>query len=203
MNKRSKLAALLGAGLLTFGMVGAAFAADLQVNQVDKALSTFDLGDNCATEFPNLAEGQVGVHFQYNQSTTADGDLSYEFQNPSTSGTNTGADKSNGNGPYELQWDVVITGDGDTTIHSASTTAGGDGNLTLSHVCFGAAAPTPTPTLPGGGGAGDTDQPPTDGLAGSTGTSGPSDSAWLLVVGLGVLLASIVVLTPAKAKSRR
>jgi hypothetical protein len=62
---------------------------------------------------------------------------------------------------------------------------------------------TPTET-PAGTGAGDTEsptQPPTDTLS-STG-SGPSDGAWLLVVGLGVLLASVVVLTPARAKSRR
>jgi hypothetical protein len=63
------------------------------------------------------------------------------------------------------------------------------------------ATDTPVPT---GGGAGDTEaptQPPTNAL-GANG-SGPSDGAWLLVVGLGVLLASIVVLTPARAKSRR
>jgi hypothetical protein len=65
------------------------------------------------------------------------------------------------------------------------------------------AGATDTP-VPSGGGAGDTSaptQPPTNGLA-SNG-SGPSDGAWLLVVGLGVLLASIVVLTPARVKSRR
>ena len=46
-------------------------------------------------------------------------------------------------------------------------------------------------------------QPPTDASFDSTGSSGPSDSAWLLVVALGVLLASIVVLTPARVKGRR
>jgi uncharacterized repeat protein (TIGR01451 family) len=62
-------------------------------------------------------------------------------------------------------------------------------------------APTGTPV---GTGLGDTaapTQPPTNGLASNS--SGPSDGAWLLVVGLGVLLASIVVLTPARAKGRR
>lgn len=57
--------------------------------------------------------------------------------------------------------------------------------------------------LPSGGGAGDTNQPPTDALAGDTGSSGPSQTAWLLVVALGVILASVVILTPARAKSRR
>ena len=35
------------------------------------------------------------------------------------------------------------------------------------------------------------------------GTSGPSDSSWLLVAALGVVLASVVVMTPARAKNRR
>ena len=45
-------------------------------------------------------------------------------------------------------------------------------------------------------------EPQTDAL-GTNGTSAPADGAWLLVVALGVLLASIVVLTPARAKGRR
>jgi hypothetical protein len=44
-------------------------------------------------------------------------------------------------------------------------------------------------------------QPPTDAL-GAGRTSAPADGAWLLVVALGVLLASIVVLTPARARNR-
>lgn len=38
---------------------------------------------------------------------------------------------------------------------------------------------------------------------GTGGPASPADSAWLLVVALGVLLSSVVVLTPARAKSRR
>jgi hypothetical protein len=203
MNKRSKLAALLGAGLLTFGVAGVALAStDLLAGQVGVALSTIDLGTDCATEFPDLAAGEVGVHFQLTQSADADGDLSAVFSTDTLDLANATASHPNpGAGTFELQWDGVITGDGDTTITSATTSATGN-NLTLSHVCFGAAAPTPTP---GGGGGGESDvptQPATDSI-GSTGNSGPTDTAWLLVVGLGVLLASIVVLTPARAKSRR
>jgi hypothetical protein len=43
-------------------------------------------------------------------------------------------------------------------------------------------------------------EPPTSTITG--GTSGPADGAWLLVVALGVFLASVVVLTPARAKNR-
>jgi hypothetical protein len=60
------------------------------------------------------------------------------------------------------------------------------------------ASPTPVGT-----GNGDTDQPtmaPTNSAL--DGGSGPADGAWLMVVVLGVLLASMVILTPAKAKRR-
>jgi hypothetical protein len=44
---------------------------------------------------------------------------------------------------------------------------------------------------------------PNTATIGGTGTSSPSDSSWLLVAALGVLLASVVVLTPARVKTRR
>jgi hypothetical protein len=52
---------------------------------------------------------------------------------------------------------------------------------------------------------GDTDAPtePNTATVGGNGTGAPGDGAWLLVVALGVLLASIVVLTPARAKAPR
>ena len=207
MNKRSKLAALLGAGLLTFGVASIAMADTLRSPDfAGKTLGELTLGTetDCANQFPGLGEGEVGVFFVLGGANESDGTLDAVFSSPASTPHLDGGTNNEGN---SLRWAVTVTGDADTVVESAVTdatsNAAGDDNLVISHVCFGAAAPTPTPTLPGGGGAGDTDQPPTDGLAGSTGTSGPSDSAWLLVVGLGVLLASIVVLTPTKAKSRR
>jgi hypothetical protein len=44
-------------------------------------------------------------------------------------------------------------------------------------------------------------EPPTDTSEASK--SGPADGTWLLLVALGVLLASIVVVSPARAKGRR
>jgi hypothetical protein len=52
------------------------------------------------------------------------------------------------------------------------------------------AAETDTPT-----------QPPTSMVGG--GTSGPADGAWMLVIVLGVILASLVAMTAAPARSRR
>jgi hypothetical protein len=53
--------------------------------------------------------------------------------------------------------------------------------------------------------AADTDAPsePNTATIGGNGTSAPADGAWLLVVALGVLLASMVVLTPAPARRRK
>jgi hypothetical protein len=54
--------------------------------------------------------------------------------------------------------------------------------------------------------AGETDlpsEPDTTTISGSDETAAPSNGAWLLVVALGMLLASIVVLTPVRARSRR
>jgi uncharacterized repeat protein (TIGR01451 family) len=66
------------------------------------------------------------------------------------------------------------------------------------------AAPTGGATAsPAGGGGGATDQPtmaPTNSAL--NGGSGPADGAWLMVVALGVLLASVVILSPARAKHR-
>jgi hypothetical protein len=53
--------------------------------------------------------------------------------------------------------------------------------------------------------AADTDVPtlPNTATIGGNSGSAPADGAWLLVVALGALLSSIVVLTPARARTRR
>jgi hypothetical protein len=206
MNKRSKLAALLGAGLLTFGIAGIALANDLGTDHPSQVAPTTlqenidvnGVGELC-DDFVDLGimpgAGEVGLHFILTSPEAASGNIS-----GSVDGTAFGpvANTVHGQGGGALQWYVVVDGDGDSVIDSATTDVNG-GQLTLSHICFGSEATPP----PGGGGEGDTDQPPTDALGAPSGTSGPTDTAWLLVVALGVLLASIVVLTPARAKSRR
>ena len=198
MKMRSKLGALLGAGLLTFGVASIALADTLNGSFVDVKASDLTQGteSDCANQFPDLADGEVGFFFVLGGADQNDGDLDADFDNPDTDNYHQdSADRNVGN---ELAWAVTVDGDGDTSVHSAETdataNAQGDDHLVISHVCIGG---------PGGGGGGDTDQPPTDTALGPTGSSGPTDTAWLLVVALGVLLASIVVLTPARAKSRR
>jgi hypothetical protein len=207
MNKRSRLAALLGAGLLTFAVTGIALAStDLLAGQVGITLSEKDATGTDACAGVDVPDGGAVLHFVLTGTSDTDGSLDFVLSNPTTNGHADNASDSNGN---TLDWWVPVdSATGDTVLESATTSADGD-NLVLSHVCFGAvvtAPPTPVPTpTGGGGGGGESDvptQPATDSI-GSTGNSGPTDTAWLLVVGLGVLLASIVVLTPARAKSRR
>jgi hypothetical protein len=174
MNTRSKLLALLGAGLLTFGVVAAAVAApETKVRichatgangnpYVDaKADRTADAGGHA---------GHVGPVW-FDGITVAWGDIIPPFD-------------IIGGGTFPgLNWDT-------------------DGQAIWNNNCNAPGAPvtnppatdTPAPVVTG--------EPATDAL-GTTGSSGPTDTAWLLVVGLGVLLASIVVLTPARAKRQR
>jgi hypothetical protein len=83
---------------------------------------------------------------------------------------------------------------------SPDVTAGPTASPEVTAVPGASTGPTASPN---GGGGGATDQPtmpPTN--AGLDGGSGPADGAWLMVVVLGILLASMIVLTPAKARRR-
>jgi hypothetical protein len=203
--KKSKFLAVLGAAALTLSVAGVALAENLLDGQVGNTLGSFD--EQCNDwNGGDIGTGQVGVHFVLNKPEAQTGHLTAAFSNPSSSvGPVANGDPQDAN---VLHFWVVITGDANTTIDSASTDVDGN-NLVVSHVCFGAAA-TPTPTATpeesfNQSFAGETDapsEPSTDAFGGS-GTSGPAGGAWLLVVALGVLLASIVVLTPARAKGRR
>jgi hypothetical protein len=225
MKNRTKLGALLAAGVLSFAAFGVAFATVAS----DQGVT------------PTLHDGNISEAGNGNTDGAAcDGADALGFNGAGADTTDNG---------------VTVTVTYDTTTHAVGFTATGglvtiayikgsnayneydyagagvasDGNLfapdagqsgqpaALSHAvfCTGPAAEG----SPSGSGAGDTDapsgtpvgtgngdtdsptQPPTNGLA-SNG-SGPSDGAWLLVVGLGVLLASVVVLTPARVKNRR
>lgn len=212
--KRNKLIALIGASVLALSVAGVALATNLLAGQVGNTLGSFTEDCN-GWNGDAIGAGQVGVHFVLNQTDASSGNLTAAFSNPTS---NVGP-VANGD-PQEsknLHFWVVITGDANTTIDSASTDVDG-GNLVVSHVCFGAAA-TPTPEVTPSFEAsqeGATDAPtpsfqssqegatecPCDTITGVK-TSGPADGAWLLVVALGLLLASIVVLTPARAKGRR
>jgi hypothetical protein len=97
----------------------------------------------------------------------------------------------------EAIWDALCVVEGETEAEPTQSLATVTDPPSASPT-EGVADVTPTFTQ----GVRDLTEAPTDTI-GKTSTTSPADGAWLLVVALGVLLASIVVLTPARAKSQR
>ena len=108
-----------------------------------------------------------------------------------------------GNGYNEYDYSGKTDGGVDSDGNMFAPDNGSGGPAGLSHLVF-CTTPGDEPAFEQSQ-QGDTDAPSEcscDVVTGAN-TSGPADGAWLLVVALGMLLASIVVLTPARIKSRR
>ena len=256
-KKRSKLWAILGASVLTLGVVSIALAATLKVEHQGTTISWDENGDpvveggfaggningeECTGE--DLDEGEVLIHFVQSGGGQEDpvtpnpggnaANLLDVFLTDEADVLDVAADDVKEN---NVDWFVsLIVTDGEVTIDSAESNVDG-GELRISHICIGDAPPEETappsfeqsqegetdepsepvitdePSVPA-----DTDEPsfeqsqegetdaptePNTAALGTNGTSAPADGAWLLVVALGVLLASIVVLSPARAKGTR
>jgi hypothetical protein len=214
--KKSKLLALLGAAVLTFGIAGTAFAAtpasDAGVVPTlhSDANITLDGNGNSDAADCDAADGietgdtggsdttdnGVTVTWTYDSDTK-------EFGFSATGGLVTHAYIKGGNDyndyDYTGETDGGIAADGGLFAPDN----GSEGPAGLSHAVFcTVAGDEPSFEQSQEGETDAPSEPSTDTFTGN-GTSGPADGAWLLVVALGVLLASIVVLTPARAKSRR
>jgi hypothetical protein len=240
MNKRSRIWAILGAGVLTLGVVGIALAVELKdahqgititwdANGVPSNDGGIEMLASCGDITPG--EGEVVIHFVQSGETTLanDGGVSANLLDVWFTGaadvSDVPADSIQGNGT-NIDWYVLVTVAGDSlTIDTAeSNVAGGDDDLRISHICAGGQpvvtppptqvvtppptqVVTPPPPSPSffQSQAAETDVPtePNTATIGSNGTSAPADGAWLLVIALGVLLSSVVVLTPARARTRR
>jgi len=216
MKTRGKLRAVRGGAGLPGGTVGPALAVDLKEPHQGTTI-TWDENGDPSTNFDGginggecegmeLGNGEVALHFVQSPTDSDSANLTVDFEDEADWGPN-GQD---GNQGSQLDWDVTVTddGDGEVKIVNATSTAE-DGSLKISHICAGdltreSNPPSNPPSFEQSFG-GETDAPsePSTDTFGTNGTSGPADGAWLLVVALGVLLASIVVLTPARAKSRR
>ena len=229
MSSLKKLAALFGAGALVFAMAGTALAAtgpsDQGVVPVEHAGNiTADgngqsTGAACSTD-DSIVTGDSagsgdsvnGVHvvWTYDAGTKA-------FGFTATGGLVTIAYIKGSDSYNEYNYTGFPDGGVDSDGNLFAPDNGSNGPAGLSHAVFCTApgeteeTPAPTPTAPTftDEPGGETDAPtgapsePNTAAIGGNGISGPADGAWLLVVALGVLLASIVVLTPARAKSRR
>lgn len=258
MNKRSRIWAILGAGVLTLGVVSIAMALELKgahqgitVSWDSEGNPVIDDGD---ANFPDSTdcpwvpgEGEVIFHFVQsgqgvapNAGGTAANTIDVDFDDEADVNDAPADDVKDAN----VDWFVgVIAADGEVTLVTANSNVAG-GELRVSHICVGDApgdetpppsfeqsqagetdAPSAPPSNPPSfeqSQAGETDIPsnppsfeqsqlgetdaptePNTAAIGGNGTSAPASGAWLLVVALGVLLASIVVLSPARAKNTR
>jgi hypothetical protein len=213
MTSLKKLTALLGAGALVFAMAGTALGGGVEYATVSgHAASTSDnnspdfWGEDC-TKF-NAGEGDLGsgvdsyvLSSDYTKvivkaGSTNQGDPNglTIFDNP-TAGQTVWADTNGdnvfnpgGQGGDKNISHIIFCGPSETTTTTTTTTTD-------------VVTTTTTDTFTSDTG-GETDAPsePNTATIGGTNTGAPADGAWLLVIALGVLLASIVVLTPAKAR---
>jgi hypothetical protein len=213
--KRNRVLAIVGAAVLTMGVVGVALAEELLDGQVGQALSTFNQ-ENC-DQFPlEIGAGEIGVHFVLSNPDADSGTLDATFSTDSFAGLASADTNSNA-----LMWYAVITGDLDTTILSAHTDVNGK-SLVISHVCPGEetssssttsfesseessttseSSSESTTSFESSEESTTTTQPPTDTI-GNSGNGQQSGGMWLLLAALGVLAGSVIVLAPSKAKSR-
>jgi hypothetical protein len=206
MNKQKQLVSLLGAGALVVGMLaataGTALAADnTQFWQGNGVVNGEIKTNDCETD-SSAHQLWIWTGTGSNVTISVDGEVVV------------GVEKGKGTYQFATGWHDIgdlTAGDGGNVFVTYDGAEDTNAVLTLSHGCPGVeatptapATPEVTPTfeLQTGDITDAPSEPSTDSI-GTNGTSAPADGAWLLVVALGVLLASIVVLTPARAKSRR
>jgi hypothetical protein len=203
MSKRGRFGALAGALLLTFAVAGIAIAA----------APTYSIDVTKTATPATVPAGGGSVTYWVAVHNTGTGDLKVVNWSDSIAGCAlvekdghpTGpSDKLDAGGTWNFSCTVANTAPNTTNTvtvwachdgsvdqcnndnHSATDTASVTVGLT-------AAAATPTPT-------------PKKATAPNTATvesrTSSSDGTWLAIVALGVLLASVVILTPRRAKSR-
>ena len=225
-----KLAALLAAGVLVIGAVGAASAASVEPEEHPGNITIEGGGNNtqvaCDADDAVLFGAEEGgtkttvngveITVTYN---TDPADKGFDFEAEGGLVTIVYVKGSNSYNEYNYGSPGVAS---DTDLYAP---ANASGQAATSHVIFCTEeadeptdtpfqsvfeetdAPTDTPTeTPFQSVEGETDEPSepdTATIGGSKDLGSPADGAWLLVVALGVLLASIVVLTPARAKAPR
>jgi len=97
---------------------------------------------------------------------------------------------------------IIVCGPASSSSSSSSSSTTTTTTTSSSSTTTTSSSTTTTTTFTGGTG-GETDAPtqPNTAVA-SGGPSTPSNSAWMLILALGLLLGSVVVLTPAKSKAK-
>jgi hypothetical protein len=212
MIKNKRILGLLGAGAvlggMLFGTTGAVLAADntqywLGNGTTDGVINTSD----CDTD-SSAHQLWIWTGTGSNVWISVDGEVVQGVQK--------------GNGAYQFLtgWHDIAdltTGDGGNVFVTYDGAVDPNAVLTLSHGCAGETSSSSTSFSQTEESTTDSQsstsfsqteesttvtQPPTDTI-GSTGTGQQSGATWLLIAGLGVLLGSVIVLAPARAKTRK
>jgi hypothetical protein len=217
VNTRTKLTALIGAGVLSFALFGVAAAAPDYATVSDHQASTAEnndpafWGDDCTKL--DAGEGDLGaavdsyvLSADYSKvivkagSAVSSGDNALTiFDNP-TAGQTVWAD-SNGNSTFDPGGPdgdknishIIFCGASETTSFSdtVSDTTDSESSSSSSSASFSDTVSDTTESLPN------------TATIGSTDSSGLSGGFWMLVAGIGVLGGSVLVLLPARAKNRK
>jgi hypothetical protein len=200
MNKRSRLAALVGAGILTFAAVGAVAAVkpDYAITVTKTASpATVPSGGASVTFTIWVANAGLGNFHTVNVGDSLAG-CSAVYASGDTD--------SNGFLDTTETWSytctVALVLPNTTNIATVNACHNNSDCNQSAHDATGTGQVTVTLSNGGGGTPGATGLPGTDTLV-STGQSGPADIAWLLIAALGVLLGSLVVLSPSRVGRRR
>ena len=213
MSKRGRFGALAGAFALTLAMASTALAAP----------KAYDLTVTKSADKTSLPVGGGTVVFTITVTNTGNGAfhgvaVSDNKCSPVTfSSSSDGSDPAaNGNSSFlqpgewwKFTCSKTFTASG-TYTNTATASGCGDGSTdqcnqgahadasatsnTVTITVAAAAAPTPTPTPV------KATAPNTSEIA--TNASSSSNGGWLLIIALGVLLASVVILSPARSKGR-
>ncbi len=196
MNKRSRLAALVGAGILTFAAVGAVAAVkpDYAITVTKTASpATVPSGGASVTFTIWVANAGLGDFHTVNVAASLFGCTAAYASGDTNTNTFLDADET---WSYTCTVDGVLPGTTNTATVNAC-----HNNSDCNQAAHDAQdVGSVTVTLQGGPGA--TGLPGTDTLAPAS-DAGSSNAAWLIIAALGVVLGSIVILSPARLGRRR
>jgi len=223
MNRR-RIASLLAAGGMVIGMLGLSTGSVLAADNIQywagNGTTDGEINNNDCADDASAHQLWIWTGTGSNVQISVDGEVV------------AGVQQGGGSYHFATSWHdigTLTTGDGGNVFVTYDGVADGNAVLTLSHGCPGETEDTPPPSFEQSQAvATDTPAPPTEeapseepsfeqsqaadtdvptlpntATVGGNSGSAPVDGAWLLVVALGVLLSSIVVLTPARARTRR
>lgn len=210
MKLRSKLVALVGAGALVLGIAGTAFADGTVTwtgnGVTDGQLNTVDCDSSGGQPYLywvlSPAEGITGAELFINgqdqgaMSDLTGGDNGHKALKIVTSWFDLGsmtayANVTGGNDKAKLKISHGCPGEETSSTTSFTSSESSESTSTSETTSFVSSESSESTTLPN------------TATIGNTGSSGMSNSLWMLLAGIGVVGGSILVLMPARAKGKR